>query len=76
MSEHQIERRAAEDAAQAEDTYRLRVTDAVLSDLVGVCDDSDFSMAVTVQAGTRYEFALVRTAGALQRDPALASSES
>ncbi|HEY7293644.1 MAG TPA: hypothetical protein VH916_01330 [Dehalococcoidia bacterium] len=51
MSEHQIERRAAEEAAQAEDTYRLRVTDAVLSELVGVCDDSDFSMAVTVQAG-------------------------
>ncbi len=51
MSEHQIERRAAEEAAQAEDTYRLRVTDAVLAELIGVCDDSDFSMAVTVQAG-------------------------
>ncbi len=38
-------------AAEAEDTYRLRVTDAVLSELVGVCDDSDFSMAVSVQAG-------------------------
>ncbi len=38
-------------AADAEDTYRLRVTDAVLSELVGVCDDSDFSMAVSVQAG-------------------------
>ena len=51
MSEHQIERKAAEEAAQAEDTYRLRVTEAVLSELVGVCDDSEFSMAVTVQAG-------------------------
>jgi hypothetical protein len=38
-------------AAEAEDTFRLRVTDAVLSELVGVCDDSDFSMAVSVQAG-------------------------
>jgi hypothetical protein len=45
------EAQRAEAAADAEDTYRLRVTDAVLSELVGVCDDSDFSMAVSVQAG-------------------------
>src|SRR5712692_6767337 len=42
---------SAEAAADAEDTYRLRVTDAVLSELVSVCDDSDFSMAVSVQVG-------------------------
>jgi len=40
-----------EEAAEAEDTYRLRVTDALLSELVGICDDSDFSMAVSVQTG-------------------------
>lgn len=45
------DRRDAEAAAQAEDTYRLRVTDEVLSVLVGACDDGGFSMALTVQAG-------------------------
>jgi len=40
-----------EEAAGAEDTYRLRVTDAVLSELTGIADDSDFSMALTVQSG-------------------------
>jgi hypothetical protein len=51
MAEDRAARRSAEEAADAEDTYRLRVTDAVLSELVGICDDSDFSMAVSVQVG-------------------------
>lgn len=44
-------RRAAEEEAQAEDTYRLRVTDELLSLLVAACDDGGFSVAITVQAG-------------------------
>jgi hypothetical protein len=47
----QARNRSDEDAAEAEDTYRMRVTDVVLSELVGICDDSDFSMAVSVQVG-------------------------
>ena len=51
MAEERTRLNGEDDAAEAEDTYRLRVTDAVLSELVGVCDDSDFSMAVSVQVG-------------------------
>lgn len=42
---------ASDEEAAAEDTYRLRVTDVVLSELVGICDDSDFSMAISLQLG-------------------------
>lgn len=45
------ERRAAAEAAQAEDTYRMRVTDELLSLLVQASDDGGFSIAITLQAG-------------------------
>jgi hypothetical protein len=45
------DRRAREEAAQAEDTYRLRVTDDLLSLLVRACDDGGFSTMLTAQCG-------------------------
>lgn len=45
------DQRARDEAAQAEDTYRLRVTDELLSLLVQACDDGGFTTALTVQTG-------------------------
>ena len=45
------ERHARDEAAQAEDTYRLRVTDELLSLLVQACDDGGFTTSLTVQTG-------------------------
>lgn len=41
----------SEALAAAEDAYRAQVTDSVLSELVGISDDSDFSMAISLQVG-------------------------
>lgn len=45
------DRDARAEAALAEDTYRLRVTDELLSLLVRACDDGGFSTTLTAQSG-------------------------
>jgi hypothetical protein len=45
------DRGARDEAAQAEDTYRVLVTDELLSLLVQACDDGGFTTSLTVQSG-------------------------